>query len=83
MKTEASVSALLAEGGRTRETRLTGPALLGRMKKLHQTLGGASVLKKVRSLRADLEPRERAALGTEIEKGRDFFIALSREVRGR
>lgn len=83
VKTEAYVTALLAESGTPRELRLTGALLMGRMKKLHETLGGAAVLRKLRTLSADLEPKERAALGQELEKVRDVLTALAREVRGR
>ena len=77
------MSALLADRGRPRELRLTAPLLMGRMQKLHETLGGAAVLKKGRALSADLESKERAALGQELGKVRDVFTALAREVRGR
>ncbi|CAN5555171.1 hypothetical protein BH09MYX1_BH09MYX1_10640 [soil metagenome] len=83
VKTEAYVSSLLAESGTPTEVRLTGPLLLGRMKKLHETLSGASVLKKVRTLRGDLKPKERDALVSELEKVRDVITAIAREVRGR
>jgi hypothetical protein len=57
--------------------------LLRRMAKIREALGGAAVLKKVRALQGDLEPKERQALAGEIDKVRDVLTALAREVRGR
>ncbi len=82
-KTRAYVSTLLAKDGERPAARLTAPLLMGRMKKMHETLAGAAVLKRVRALHADLEASERQALAKEIEKVRDALAAIAREVRGR
>jgi hypothetical protein len=82
-KTTAYVSELLAESGTPPEVRLTAPLLVGRMKKIHDILGSAAVLKKVRALHADLDIAERKALAGEVEKARDVLTAILREVRGR
>ncbi len=82
-KTSAYVSELLAETGQAPEVRLTGPLLLGRMKKIREALGGAVVLKKVRALQGDLDPQGRQALVSEIEKVREVLSAIAREVKRR
>ncbi len=83
VKTEAYVNSLLAESGKSRDVRLTGPVLMGRMKKLHETLGATATMRKVRVLGAKLTPIERTALILEIEKVRDVLTAMAREVRRR
>lgn len=84
MKTTAYVSELLAEGGEPApQVRLTDPVLMRRMAKIREALGGAAVLRKVRELQGDLEPKERQALAGEIDEVRDVLTALAREVRGR
>jgi hypothetical protein len=82
-KTRAYVSELLAEAGDAPSIRLTAPLLMGRMKKIHESLGGAAMLKKVRALQADLDASERQALAGEIDKVRETLTAIAREVRGR
>jgi len=82
-KTTAYVSELLAETGEAPSVRLTAPLLIGRMKKIHESLGGAAVLRKVRALHADLDGAERKALAGEVEKVRDVLTVIAREVRGR
>lgn len=82
-KTSAYVSELLAETGEAPTIRLTAPLLIGRMKKIRESLGGAAVLRKVRALQADLEASERQALAGEIEKVREVLTAIAKEVRGR
>jgi hypothetical protein len=82
-KTRAYVSELLAEAGDAPSVRLTAPLLMGRMKKLRESLGGVAVLKKVRALQVDLDASERQALAGEIDKVREVLTAIAREVRGR
>jgi hypothetical protein len=82
-KTKAYVSELLAESGEAPVVRLTAPMLMGRMKKMRETLGGASVLRKIRALHGDLDASERQALAGEIDKVREVLSAIAREVRGR
>jgi hypothetical protein len=82
-KTTAYVSELLAETGAAPDIRLTAPLLVGRMKKIHESLAGAAVLRKVRALHADLDAAQRKALAGEVEKVRDVLTAIAREVRGR
>lgn len=82
-KTSAYVGELLSETGEAPEIRLTAPLLMGRMKKIHESLGSPTVLKKVRALHGDLDAAERQALAAEIHKVRDLLSALAREVRGR
>lgn len=82
-KTSAYVSELISEAGEVQQVRLTGPVLMGRMRKLRETLGGAAVLRRVRALHGDLEASERQALAAEIDKARDVLSAIAREVRGR
>ena len=81
-KTRTYVGALLAKDGEGR-VRLTAPLLMVRMKKIHETLGSASMLRKIRALHGALEVAERQALVGEIEKARDALTAVAREVRGR
>jgi len=82
-KTNAYVSELLAESGEAPNVRLTAPLLMGRMKKIHESLSGAAVLKKVRALQEELDVAERKALAGEIDKVREVLTAIAREVRGR
>jgi hypothetical protein len=82
-KTTAYVSELLAETGAAPDIRLTASLLVGRMKKIHESLAGAAVLRKVRALHADLDAAQRKALAGEVEKVRDVLTAIAREVRGR
>lgn len=82
-KTSAYVSELLAETGQAPAVRLTAPLLMGRIKKMHESLGGAAILRKVREIRADLEPGERQEIAGEIEKVREVLTAIAREMRGR
>jgi hypothetical protein len=82
-KTKAYVGELLAKEGEAQAVRLTAPLLIGRMKKIHETLGSASTLRKLRALHGELEVAERKALVVEIEKARDALTAVAREVRGR
>jgi hypothetical protein len=82
-KTRTYVGELLAKDGSERRVRLTAPLLMGRMKKIHESLSGASVLRKLRALHGELEASERQALAGEIEKARDALTAVAREVRGR
>jgi hypothetical protein len=82
-KTNAYVGELLAQGGEPPQLRVTGPVLMGRMKKIRESLGGAAVLKKVRALHGDLDTSERQALAGEIDKVRELLTAIAREVRGR
>lgn len=82
-KTTEYVNELLAEDGEAPTLRLTAPLLMGRMKKIRESLGGAAVLKKVRGLKADLDDSDRQALAGEIDKVREVLGALAREVRAR
>jgi len=82
-KTSAYVSELLSETDGAPSVRLTLPLLMGRMKKIHESLGGAAILKKVRALHADLDASERQALAGEIDKVREVLNGIAREVRGR
>jgi hypothetical protein len=66
------VNGLLAEDGAAPSVRLTAPLLMGRMKKIRESLSGAAVLKKVRALKLVLDDSNRQVLG-----------ALAREVRAR
>jgi hypothetical protein len=82
-KTSAYVGELLAQAGVERQVRLSAPVLLGRMRKIQETLGDPAVLKRVRALRAELDALERQALAEEIDKVREVLSAIVREVRGR
>jgi hypothetical protein len=73
----------LREAAQHRSARLTAPVLLGRVKKIHETLGGAAVVRRVRALHGDLEASERHALVGEIDKAREALSAIARELRGR
>ena len=77
------MSELLAESGAPPSVRLTAPLLMGRMKKIHESLSGAAVLKKVRALQEGMDAAERKALAGEIDKVREVLTAIAREVRGR
>jgi hypothetical protein len=82
-KTQAYVGVLMAETGETKAVRLTGPMIIGRMKKIQENLGGAGMLKRVRALRGNLTPADRHAVASEIDKVREVLSAIAREVRGR
>ena len=82
-KTTEYVNELLAEDGHAPSVRLTAPLLMGRMKKIRETLGGAAVLRKIRTLHGEIEASERQALAGEIDKVREVLTAIAREVRGR
>jgi hypothetical protein len=82
-KTRAYVGELLAKEGDAPVVRLTAPLLMGRMKKLRESLGGAATLRKIRTLHGDLDTKERQALAGEIDKVREVLTAIAREVRGR
>ncbi len=82
-KTRAYVGELLAKDGEAPVVRLTAPLLMGRMKKIRETLGGAAVLRKIRTLHGEIEASERQALAGEIDKVREVLTAIAREVRGR
>ena len=77
------MSELLSETGEPPQVRLTAPVLMKRMTNIREALGGAAVLKKVRALGVDLDPKERQALAGEIDKVREVLTAIAREVRGR
>jgi polyhydroxyalkanoate synthesis regulator phasin len=70
-KTREYVGEILAQSGSARQVRISGPVLIGRMRKLRESLDGAAVLRKVRALHA------------ELEKLREVLQAIAREVRGR
>ncbi len=82
-KTSAYVSELLTATGEAPNVRLTAPLLMGRMKKIRESLGGAAILRRVRAIQANLDAPERQALAGEIDKVREVLTALAREVRGR
>ena len=82
-KTRAYVGEILAKDGSAQQIRITGPVLIGRMRKLRESLDGAAVLRKVRALHGELEPKERQEISGEIDKLRDVLQAIAREVRGR
>jgi hypothetical protein len=82
-KTREYVGALMAKDGGAQQARLTGPALVSRMRKLRESLDGAAVLRRVRALRGDLEAPQRQEIAGEIEKLREVLRAIAREVRGR
>lgn len=81
-KTIAYVGELMAEAGQPKSVRLTAPMIIGRMKRIQKTLGGAATLKRLRTLH-DLAPEERVAVAGEIDKVRELLSAIAREVRGR
>jgi hypothetical protein len=82
-KTSAYVGELMSEAGEAKVVRLTGPMMIGRMKKIHESLGGPSMLKRMRALRGDLDPAQRETLVGEIDKVREVLSAIAREVRRR
>lgn len=82
-KTREYVGELLAKDGSARQVRITGPVLIGRMRKLRESLDSAAVLRKVRALHTELEPAQRQEIVGEIEKLREVLQAMVREVRGR
>jgi hypothetical protein len=82
-KTSAYVGELMSEAGEAKAVRLTAPMMIGRMKKIHESLGGAAMLKRMRALHGNLDPAQRQALVGEIDKVREVLSALAREVRGR
>jgi len=82
-KTRDYVSELLAKEGGTRQVRITAPVLIGRMRKLRESLDGATVLRKVRALNGKLDAKQRQEIAGEIDKLREVLQAIAREVRGR
>lgn len=82
-KTRAYVGEILAKDGGAQQVRITGPVLMGRMRKLRESLDGAGVLRRVRALHGELGPKERQEISGEIDKLREVLQAIAREVRGR
>ncbi len=82
-KTREYVAAVIAEDGGSREVRLTAPVLKNRMKKLSKGLGGAGMLRKVRTMSATLEPAARQEITREVENLRAILQSIVRELRGR
>ena len=82
-KTREYVGEILAKDGGTRQVRISGPVLIGRMRKLRESLDGAAVLRKVRALHAELAAPQRREIAGEIDKLREVLQAIAREVRGR
>lgn len=82
-KTRAYVTELLGAGGTPRRVSFTAPALAGRVKKLRESLDGAAVQRRLQAIKADLEPAQREALATELERLRGVLAALVKTVRGR
>lgn len=82
-KTRAYVTELLAEKGVARRVRLTGPLLSQRVRRLRESLDGASVLRKVATLHAEMEPKERAGLVQELEKLQRLLATLTSTIRGK
>jgi hypothetical protein len=82
-KTRAYVTTLLAADGKARQVRITGPALVGRVRKLRSSLEGAGVLRKIRELGDKLGPRERGEVAEEIDKLRELLVTVGKALRGR
>lgn len=82
-KTRAYVTGLLAARGTPRRVSFTGPALAGRVKKLRESLDGAAVQRRLQAIKADLEPDQREALATELERLRGVLAALVKTVRAK
>lgn len=79
--TREYVAEVLRGDGRPPAVRLTVPRLVQRVQKLRETLGGASVLRKVHALRDSAEPQERSKAADEIDKLRGVLGELSKALR--
>ena len=82
-KTREYVGELLARNGSTRQVRLTAPLLVGRVRKLRESLDGAAVLRRVRDMQADLDGTQRQQIAGEIHKLREVLQSITRELRAR
>ena len=80
-KTREYVSEVLAEAGRPKQVRLTGKTLAGRVRKMRESLGGAGVMRRVRELGGELDPKERTAIVEELEGLREVLRELARVVK--
>lgn len=82
-KTREYVGELLARSGATRQVRLTAPLLVGRVRKLRESLDGAAVLRRIRDMQADLDGAQRRQIAGEIDKLREVLQSITRELRVR
>jgi len=82
-KTRELVTGMLSDGTKTRQVRVTAPGIVGRVKKLRESIDGPSFLRRVGEIRAELEPPERRAIIEEIDHLREALSAVARELRGR
>lgn len=81
--TRQYVTQLMAEAGKPRQARFSGPQLARKAKKIREDLGGASTLKRVKALRAEMDVKERDGLVAEMEKLRDVVADLVRALKGK
>ena len=81
--TREYVTGLLAEAGAVRRVRLTGKLLSGRVRRLRESLDGASTLRRVAALRDELEPKDRAAVLQELDTLQRVLAAIASTIRGK
>lgn len=81
--TRQYVAEVLKSAGKKRLVRLTVPRLVQRVSKLRESLGGATVLRRVDELRTSVKPEERSRAADEIDKLRGVLTDLSRALRKR
>jgi hypothetical protein len=81
-KTREYVAEMRMQEGRSKQPRVTSASLKGRVKKLRDALGGASVLRKVRSLGGKLDDAERDVIVHEIDSLRSVLEELTKALKG-
>lgn len=81
-KTREYVAELRTHTGHSKQVRMTRASLTGRMKKLRDSLGGAAVLRRVKTLSGKLDASERKAVVDEIDRLRGVLEELSRAIKG-
>lgn len=81
--TRQYVAQVLRADGRSKRVRLTVPHLVTRVQKLHASLAGAAVARRLDELRSSAEPAARAKAADELEKLRDLLTELARSLRKR
>ncbi len=79
-KTKEYVTQLQAEHGKKPIVRLTRAGLIGRVRKLRESLGGATILKRAGELATKMNARERAEVVKEMSALRAILDAVTQAV---
>jgi hypothetical protein len=82
-KVREYVAGVLAAGGRERRIRITVPRLVDRVRRLHASIGGADVARKVGDARGKLTPQERVQAAEALDELRSVLGELARTLRNK